>query len=164
VARPLRQVQRLDFDVGNTAAVVETMTRLAAAEDGWINMLPRGGDDDERSTSIGFLALLGGGSIGVTMITWVPGGHNRRGATQPTLGISHLLRHRVFADLESRGLGVPKTWFVEQDHPRRGLVLRLPFDIAHEEVLEWALGALNALMAAPTIRRWRAEVYLPNSS
>ena len=153
----------MDFNVDDTGAVVAYMAQLAVAEDGWINVLPRSIDDEERPTSIGFLALVGGGSIGLTMITWVPGGHNRRGQTQPSLGIAHLLRHRVFAELQSRGRAVPGTWFVEQDHPRRGLVLRLPFELAHEEALAWALGALDALTEPPPIIRWRADVYLPTS-
>ncbi|MGD0984824.1 MAG: hypothetical protein ABSA65_13570 [Acidimicrobiales bacterium] len=161
MARALRDIEQLEFSVDDRVQVVACMERLAGAEDGWINLIPRIADNDERPTSLGFFALLGGSAIGVTMCTWVPGSHNRRGFVKPSLGIAHVTRHRVFAELHSRAVPIPETWLVEQDHPRRGLVLRVPPDEPHEQVLVWAIRAISALSALGPIKKWRADIYLP---
>ena len=163
VARALRDVEQLEFNADDLAQVVACMARLADAQDGWINLIPRIADNDERPTSLGFFALLGGGAIGVTMCTWVPGNHNRRGFVNPSLGIAHVTRRRVFAELHSLAVPIPETWLVEQDHPRRGLVLRVPSDEPHEQVLVWALRAISALIAPGPIKKWRADIYLPSA-
>ena len=111
----------------------------------WINLIPGITNDDEMTTSLGFLTLVGGGGIGFTMCTWVPGSLNRRGLVQPRLGITHVTRRRAVAELYSLGVPVPESWLVEQDHPRRGLVLRMPSEESHEHVLAWALRAVGAL-------------------
>jgi hypothetical protein len=151
----------VEFTVEDPAQVVAHMARLADAEDGWINAVPKINDNDEKPTSLGFFTLLSGGGSSVTMCTWVPGSHGRHGLTRPSLGIAHGTGHRVFAELHSLAVPIPENWFVEQDHPRRGLVLRVPPDEAHAQVLLWALRAVIALMAPRPIRRWRADVHLP---
>ena len=161
--RERRQIERVAFNGDELKEVVAYMARLGSAEDGWINLTPRTSDDDDRPTSLRFFTLLSGGSTGDTMCTWIPGSHNRRGLVQPTLGIAHITGHRVFAELPLLDVPIPQTWIVEQDHPRRGLILRLPFDESSEQVLIWALRAAGALLALP-IRRWRADVYLPVTS
>jgi hypothetical protein len=160
VARTVRQTEHVDFSVSQTDEVVSRMDRLATAGDGWINVIPKVGDEDERPTTLGFFTLLSGGSSGTTMCTWVPGSLERRGHGQPTLGIAHLQGRRVVSVLRSSSVVVPEGWFVEQDHPRRGLVVRVPSDASHAESLAWALRALGALGVRP-VRGWRADVYLP---
>jgi hypothetical protein len=154
----------VEFGVDEVTQVVAFMERLARAEDGWINLIPGITNDDEVTTSLGFLTLVGGGSIGITMCTWVPKSHNRRGLVQPRLGINHTTGRRAAAELYSLGVPVPETWLVEQDHPRRGLVLRMPFEESQEHVLVWALRAVGALSAPNPARRWRADIYLPATS
>ncbi|HUZ19542.1 MAG TPA: hypothetical protein VMU75_03105 [Acidimicrobiales bacterium] len=140
------------------------MTRLAGAGDGWINLIPKIADDDEKPTSLGFFTMFGGGGSGVTMCTWVPGSPDQRGHNQPSLGITHVTGHRAAGELQALGVPIPKTWLVEQDHPRRGLVLRVPPDEPHEQVLAWALRAVGALSVPRPIRGWRAEIHLPATS
>lgn len=137
------------------------MARLTAAEDGWINLIPRPADSEEQPTSLGFFTLLGGGGSGVTMCTWIPETHDRRGPRLPSLGITHNAGRRAVPELGSLGVVLPATWLVEQDHPRRGLVVRLPAGEAEEQVLEWALLAVNALGSLRPISDWQAEVHLP---
>ncbi len=163
VARKLRQVEQVAFSVDELTQIVACMERLAGAEDGWVNLIPRIADNDERPTSLGFFTLFGGGTIGVTMCTWIPGSHNRRGYIKPSLGITHVTGRRVFAELHSLAVPIPETWFVEQDHPRRGLVLRVPSEEPHEQVLVWALRAVEAL-STRRLGRWRADIYLPVTS
>ena len=139
------------------------MNRLAGAEDGWINLVPRIADIDERPTSLRLFTLFSGNGTGVTMCTWVPGSHDRRGRTQPSLGITHVTGRRVVAELRALEVPVSETWIVEQDHPRRGLVLRVPLDEPNEAVLAWSMCAVAALASGP-IRRWQADIHLPATS
>ncbi len=154
----------MEFSADELTQIVACMARLAGAGDGWINLIPKITDDDERPTSLGFFTLFGGGGTGVTMCTWVPGSHDQRGRNQPSLGITHVTGHRVVAELQSLAVPIPETWLVEQDHPRRGLVLRVPSDEPHEQVLAWALRAVGALRTPRPIRGWRADIYLPATS
>ena len=134
---------------------------LAEAEDGWINLIPKITDDGGMPTSLGFLTLFSGGSSGVTMCTWIPGSHDRTGRNQPSLGITHVTGHRAVAQLLTLEISIPPTWLVEQDHPRRGLVLRLPPAEPAERVLAWALRAIGGLSPGVAFRGWRADIYLP---
>ena len=154
----------MKFNVDELSLVVVRMERLAGAGEGWINLIPRIADYDERPTSLGFFTLLSGGGTGVTMCTWIPGCHDRRGTTWTSLGIAHVTGHRVFAELHSLAVPIPETWLVEQDHPRRGLVFRVPADEPHQDVLVWALRAVGALISSTPIREWRADIYLPAAS
>jgi hypothetical protein len=153
-------MERVKFTVGDLTPVVACMATLASAEDGWINLIPRIDEQEEKPTSLGFFTLFSGGASGLTMCTWLPGGRNRRGPTLPSLGISHVTSRRAVARLSSFGMGIPPTWRVEQDHPRRGLVMRVPFDEPHEQLLAWAIRAVGFLTPG-SIRGWHAEVYLP---
>jgi hypothetical protein len=160
VGRKPRQIKRVDFGVDDLSQVVGWMALLAEAEDGWINLIPKVADDDERPTSLGFFTLLSGGGDSITMCTWIPGVHDHSRRNQSSLGISHLTRHRAATQLYSAAVPIPETWFVEQDHPRRGLVLRIPSEESHAQVLAWALRAVAALRPRPT-KGWRAEIHLP---
>lgn len=137
------------------------MARLSAAGDGWINLLPKIADDDDRPTALRFFTLFSGGGTGITMCSWIPGRDARGGRSESRVGITHVTGRRVKAELVELATPVPKDWFIEQDHPRRGLVLRVPDRAPLEEVLEWALRATQALSAPPAIQGWRADVYLP---
>ena len=159
-----RQVYEFPLDAGELADVLASMARLAAAGDGWINLVPQLAGEDENPTSLRFSTLFGGGNSGITMCTWIPGRHEQHGGKPSTLGIAHVTGRRAVAQLAASGVVVPKAWFVEQDHLRRGLVVRLPPDELNEEVLSWSLRALRALSAPRQVRGWRADVYLPTQS
>jgi hypothetical protein len=157
-----RQIERVHFNPTGLKGILERMSRLESAGDGWINLVPETSEEDEeRPTSLGFFTLFGGGATGVTMCTWVPGSLDQVGRRQPSLGITHVTGHRAVTELATRELPVPETWVVEQDHPYRGLVLRLPFEESNERVLNFALQAVRALGTPSPIRRWRADIYLP---
>ena len=158
-------VERLRFGADDPARVVAAMTRIASARDGWVNLLPiLAGDDPEadedRPTSLRFWTLLSGGGPGLTMGTWVPAAPGQRGRERPSLGLSHRAGRRALGELGARAVVVPEGWVVEQDHPRRGLVLRPSADVPHEAVLAFALRALASLAPAQ-IRAWRADVHPP---
>jgi len=95
------------------------------------------------------------------MCTWM---HRRdgRGRHWVELGIAHLSGRRAGPQLVEHALPVPTGWVVEQDHPRRGLVLALPATDAHAEVLRWGLRAIEVLAGVPRpFASWRAEIHYP---
>jgi hypothetical protein len=161
VARKLRQIERVEFTATEHSRLDVFMSRLADAEDGWINLIPKITDVEEKPTSLGFFTLIGGGGTGVTMCTWIPGSHDQGDHDRTSLGITHVTGRRAAAELVALGHPIPESWLVEQDHPRRGLVLTIPSGEPHEKVLSWALRAVGALSAPRQIARWRADVYLP---
>jgi hypothetical protein len=158
VARTVRASKRVEFNVEEPAELVGYMSLIADARDGWINLIPEVGDE-ERSTTLGFMALFGGGSTGVTMCTWKPERADQSGRRQVSLGISHATGRRFSVLLPP--LAIPRNWVVKQDHPQRGLVLFVPDSEPHERVLDWALHALRVLSPPAGIEKWRAEIYLP---
>jgi hypothetical protein len=159
MARPAIQVEAVRFSPDDPAPIVEWMARLAAAGDGWVNIVPNTKENGDRPTSLQFFTLFGGSGFGLTMGTWIPATQGRRGGRQPSLGITHVTPGRAVARLQSLGLGVPEHWTVKQDHPRRGLVLGVGLDAPHDEVLAWAVRAITALTSGP-IDGWRADVHL----
>jgi hypothetical protein len=161
MSRRSRQIERLDFSTDGLTGVVDHMMHLSSAGDGWINLLPKIDDDDDKPTALRFFTLLSGGGTGVTMCTWIPGRHDPHGRSLPSHGITHLAGRRVVAVLGALNVPIPGAWSVEQDHPRRGLVLRIPPEVADQDVLIWGLQAVTALARPSTIRGWRADVYLP---
>jgi hypothetical protein len=145
--------------------VTDRMAQLAVAGDGWINLVPRmSEEDDDKPTSLGFMTLFGGGGPGVTMCTWIPAARGQGTATRSSLGIAHVTGHRAVAELAGRSTAVPENWVVEQDHPFRGLVLRIPTEESDERIVTWALRAVRALGTPRPIRGWRADIYLPLSA
>jgi len=164
MTRKLRQIERVEFSVDGLTQIVACMARLADAGDGWINLIPKIGDDYEGPTSLRFLTLVGAGASGVTMCTWIPASHDRHGRSQASLGITHVTGRRALPELHSPAAPIPERWLVEQDHPRRGLILRVPADEPHEQVLMWALRAVGTLSTPRDIRRWRADIYNPDAS
>lgn len=158
--RKQRQVERLRFVTSALAPVVAHMDRLVGAGDGWINFVPVADDGDDRATALPFMTLLGGSGGGLTMITWIPLRRDRRGSSQ-SLGISHATGQRVVAALAAVDVPVPPAWTVEQDHPRRGLIVHPPADEGTGPVLDWALRAVKALDGTRPLTSWRADIHLP---
>jgi hypothetical protein len=157
MARRTRRVEEVEFRAVDPSRVVAYMAVLARAGDGWINLIPETAED-KGTTSLGFFTLFGGGSPGTTMCTWVPGRDVQHGGRPTSLGITHATGRRI-GTLPSTG--IPEHWFVEQDHPRRGLVLNVANEESHEDVLEWALRTTTALCPLGRVEKWRAEVHLP---
>ncbi|MGH9171803.1 MAG: hypothetical protein ACRD0Z_13185 [Acidimicrobiales bacterium] len=149
------------FTPDDLEPVVSAMKRLAAAQDGWINLLPTDEDLEVGTPRLGFFALFGGGSNGVMMCTWIPGGLEHHGDALPSLGITHNQGRHVFAEIQSGPAPIPDLWRVEQDHPRRGLIIRLPGDEPPEKVLAWAIRAVGVLRNSTAPVKWVADVYMP---
>lgn len=162
---PRGRIEQVRFGPDDPSRVVAAMTRIAAAAEGWVNLLPilAGEDaeaDGDRPTALRFMTLFSGGGPGLTMGTWVPAAPGQRGRERASLGLSHRAGRRAVAELAARSVAVPEGWVVEQDHPRRGLVLRPSPEASPDAVLSFALRALAALAPAG-VRSWRADIHLP---
>jgi hypothetical protein len=164
-----RAVEEVEFDPPGNEVVVERMDQLAAAHDGWINLLPGVPDDEVEQRQPGMLsALFGASQPPVSMCTWVPGPApagraqtRRRRRDAETVGIMHPRGRFASTQLVSLGAPVPAGWTVKQDHARRGIIVAPVPGAPHAAVLEWTLAAGAALAAVPLTGRWKARVYLP---
>jgi hypothetical protein len=154
-----RVVDRFEFLRADDTRLLAAMADLSDRSSGWINLLPGIPAEEEGSTrlpsSLG--ALFGTRQAPVTMCTWFPA--PRSGRAEMKLGIMHPRQSKVVASLRESGLGVPEGWRVEQDHPRRGLIVRPPADAHAAAVMQWAMEAALALALVPVTGSWMAEVH-----
>ncbi len=139
-------------------AVLAEMDRLSTSHGGWINVAPGVREEDEPPPQMGLGLLFAGTIHDVPVCTWVPGKVGRRGIERDSLGIQHNAGTKTVARLATLGVPVPPDWRREQDHPRRGLVLRVPTGVAHAEQLSWLLAAATALSTVPLTGEWEARV------
>jgi len=157
-----RAVDRFEFDPGDLTRLLEVVAWLSAHRDGWVNLLPGVETPAEPVESAGLFSIFGGGAPEpVSMCTWMPPGSSRHALDEVTVGVMHAQGHRVMPELQAAGLGLPPGWRLGGDHPRRGLVVRVPTTASDREVLTWALSVGTRLCAVPTTGTWRAEVYQP---
>jgi len=151
--------EEIEFLPGQLGPVLARMGALTAAASGWINVRPIIEAEHEPSPP-GPLSIFGGSIHKVPTGTWMPGKVERSGSIGATrIGLQHAGGPRVAAKLRELGLALPEGWRVVQDHPRRGLVAKLPAGTDDAEVLDWLLRAAGALCAVPHTGRWRAEVF-----
>jgi hypothetical protein len=158
VTRVVRLMKQVEFTSEDQDEILGYMNELSHARDGWINVLPEK-DAAESTGTLGFLTLFGGGNSGITMFTWKPEPEDPQAVRRDSLGITHATGRRVAASLT-----IPENWRVQQDHPQRGLVLSIPDEEPHTQVLDWALRTLAALSPFARAGSWRADIYLPSDS
>jgi len=158
-----REVERLEFDEDQTSALRARMDELAAAHDGWINLLPGVAEEDAPTPAAGFFAVFGPRVSGVAMGTWMPARPTRHSPGTVTVGILHPAGSAVVPGLADAGFSVPARWRVRQDHARRGLLLVLPADDPQDEVLSWVLPVVGTLTTLRQTGSWQAEVHLPRT-
>jgi hypothetical protein len=159
--RAPRAVDRFEFTPADLSRLLEVVGWLAAHRDGWLNLLPGVDTPTEPVETAGLFAIFGSSQPPVSMCTWMPPGRGRHALDEVTVGIMHGMGKKVLPDLVAAGLGVPPGWRVWGDHPRRGLVVRIPTTVADREVLGWTLAAGAQLCTVPTTGGWQAEVYQP---
>jgi hypothetical protein len=161
---PRRAVERFEFDPEDPdqiGAVVDRMVRLAAAADGWINLLPGIPEEAAPEAPSGLFPMFSPRYPGATMATWFPPHPGRGTRDVQTVGVTHSVGARVRPGLAEVGLDVPEGWRLVQDHPRRGLIVAAPAGADHAEVLGWALYVTATVSSLPMTGRWRADVYQP---
>ena len=148
------------FRAGRLDEVVAVMDSLTDAHAGWINFQPAVDVDDLPSAGGGFFGLFGGKGPDVPLGTWLPATAPKRGRPDPPrIGLQHGAGARAKPKLAELGHPVPDGWVVMQDYVKKGLVIAVPPDVAHADVLLWLLGAARLLSSIPLTGDWRAEVY-----
>jgi hypothetical protein len=140
------------------AEVLAEMDLLGAAHLGWINFFPQVSEDDEPDAAGGFGGFFSASGPEVPICTWVAGKAGRKGIERDSVGIEHATGTKAVARLATLGVPLPDGWRWVQDHPRRGLVVRVPLGVTHAEQLTWLLEAAAALSKVRLTGRWEARV------
>ena len=156
VTRRSQNVVEFSFD--HRDEVVGFMAGMAAAGDGWINLLPNVDPDDVPPESTFRVFSVRGPSV--PLCTWKPADLTARSAPCVSIGVQHGAGVKVVPKLAEIDVVVPREWRVLQDQPRRGLVIAVPTSEDHDRVLEWLLRAGHALCPLP-YEEWRATIYGP---
>ena len=148
------------FRPGRLDEVVAVMDELTDAHAGWVNFQPAVDVDDLPSSGGGFFGLFGGKGPDVPLGTWIPATAPKRGRPDPPkIGLQHGAGSRAKPKLIELGHPVPDGWVILQDYVKKGLVIAIPPDVPHGDVLLWLLGAARLLSSIPLTGDWRAEVY-----
>jgi hypothetical protein len=148
-----------EFRAGDTERVLARMEALDRDRSGWINFSPGFDEVHEPPPTNPVLGLFSGRGPMVPICTWTPGERKRNREEPTTIGVQHATGPKVVARLADAGVPVPPAWRVLMDHPRRGLVVALPPDATHAEILAWLLAAGGVLSIVPLTGDWRAAVY-----
>lgn len=151
--------EAIEFRPDHPGPVLSHMAALTEAASGWINVRPII-EAEHQPPPPGPLSIFGGSVHKVPTVTWMPGKRERSGSIGATrVGLQHAGGPRVVATLRDLGLPLPEGWRVVQDHPRRGLVAKLPSGADDGDVLDWLIRAAAALCTVPATGRWRAEIF-----
>lgn len=148
--------EELELDEDDLAAVTEVLAELTAAGSGWVNLRPEVEQGHEPPPRSWLALIFSARGEAVPFVTWTPpsepGGRS-------TLGIEHGSGPRALDRLGEHDLGLRPGWLKVADHPRRGLVVTAPGDVAPGDVLWWLLASSHALSTVPLSGAWRASVY-----
>jgi hypothetical protein len=150
----------VEFADGEFGEVVRLMSAMTEAHDGWINFEPAVDIEDVPPPKDGLFALLSNQGPDVPLATWTPPtAPGRRRPEPPTIGLLHPAGPGARAKLADRRHPVPEGWVVLQDFSKKGLVVAVPPEVPHADVVDWLLGAANALTRIPLTGTWRAAIY-----
>lgn len=153
------EVDFLEFVPGpGDRAVVEVMDELAVGS-GWLTLDPAFDDrfPPPQQTTLG--RLVSGRGPAVPRATWVPADTDRRRPEPVSVGILHGTGSRAVERLADKDVAVPDRWRVVADHSKRGLVLWVPIDVPHGDVLGWTCRAARSLTRVPLLEQWRVAIH-----
>jgi hypothetical protein len=112
----------------------------------FINLSP-GVEADEVPPRTALTHVLGNRGPTVPLATWTPG----------EIGIQHMAGPRVTRFLAERGCAVPESWYVVDEHPKRGLVVKT-YDTPAADSLAWLVEACRRLCPLEIPYPWQAVV------
>ena len=135
--------QTLTFDAGEVDVVADRLD-----ERGWVNLQPGVAEEDVPPPTSSLFGLFSARGPAVPLCTWHRG--------ERSAGVQHATGPKAASRID-----VPPGWRVVQDHPRRGLVVRVPADVEDVEVLRWLVDVGIRLCPVPTTGRWLAELHAP---
>jgi hypothetical protein len=172
------QVRLVDFVAGtgneSTGELLDQMSSIDRAGNGWVNIRPRPEDDPDPSMADlaptpppSPLNIFGRRRPVTIEGTWVPGRAGRKAPEPASVGLEHPAGRFAVRQLRDGGLAVPDHWKVVTDHARRGLVLSVvpsgdspaarSSDLA--EIVDWLVAAAAILAPSQVTGRWQAEVH-----
>ena len=151
-------VDFVEFDAGEEETLVEVMDELADGS-GWLTIDPAIDERFPPPTQTAFGRLLSGRGPAVPRANWVPADLDRRRPEPVSVGILHGTGSGAIDRLGAKDVVVPDRWRVVNDHSKRGVVLWVPIDVPHVEVLRWTCAAARALTRIPLTGRWRVAVH-----
>lgn len=152
-------VELLEFVPGEgDEGVVAVMEELSGGG-GWLTLDPAFDEDfpPPQQTTLG--RLVSGRGPAVPRANWVPADQDRRRPEPVSVGILHGTGAKAVERLVDKDLEVPDRWKVVADHSKRGLVLWVPIDVPHGDVLGWTCAAARALTRVPLTEQWRVAVH-----
>lgn len=155
----MTDVETFEFDGDDDdAAVVGVMHELSGGT-GWLTLDPAIDERFPPPVQTSFGRLLSGRGPAVPRANWVPADVARRRPEPVSVGILHGTGSRAEDRLAAKDVEVPARWRVLTDHSKRGLVLWVPIDVDHADVLRWTCAASRALTRIPLTGRWRVTVH-----
>jgi hypothetical protein len=151
--------EQLELEVGEYDQVAGRISALEAAGSGWVNLRPIIAEEHLPDPP-GFFAIFGNSAHRVPTGTWLAGKRLPDGtAKRSTVGLQHSTGPRLARRLTELGLPLPEGWVITQDHPRRGLVAKLPDGASSLDTVEWLVRAGTVVCAVPVTGRWSADVH-----
>lgn len=136
------------------------MGEIATEGRGWINLQPAVDPEDLDDRQGGAFRIFSAQGPEVPLCTWTPPERGRRAPPVASLGVQHGVGMRLVPLLAEAGIEVPPGWRVVQDQPRKGLVVSVPADEAHDHVLAWLVEVGEAICRVPH-DGWVAAVHRP---
>jgi len=119
----------------------------ALVPNGWVNLQPEVDTAVEApSHGAGVFAVFGARGPAVPFATWHAG--------ERAVGIQHSSGTKL-----ARRIDVPAGWRVVQDHPKRGLMVRVTDDVTDAAAIAWLIATAAPLCELPMLGRWVAEVH-----
>lgn len=113
----------------------------------FINISP-GVDASDVPPRSALAHLVGNRGPTVPFATWTPG----------EIGIQHMAGQKVSAFLAERGVPVPDDWYIADESPKRGLVLKT-YRSPPADTLRWLVAASRALCPLEIVYPWQAVVH-----
>jgi len=133
----------MSFDASEVEDVAERLD-----ERGWVNLQPGVSEENLPPPTSSLFGLFSARGPVVPLCTWHPG--------ERSAGVQHATGPKV-----ARRIDVPAAWRIVQDHPRRGIVVRVPVDVTDVEVLRWLVAVGGQLCPVPTTGQLLAELHAP---
>lgn len=133
----------LDLPDGDVGALLPHLEHAA-----YINIRP-GVDADDVAPQRPLTNLFASRGPRIPLATWTP----------TESGLQHGAGPRIKDWFADEGHAIPDDWYVVEDHPRRGLVIRT-YASSPEVVLRWLVRAVELTCPFDITEPWRAEVTL----
>ena len=151
-----RTFEFTDQDYGEVTALLRGNHQVNQ-QNYWVNIEPAVEEDQVHSSSVFWKMFSSRGPI-IPKFTWVPSYEKKQQIMPTQIGITHPVGTKAVHRLKEFEIEIPSEWTVEQDHPKRGIVLSLPSAYSDEEVINLAVGSLRVLSPFDFYGKFSASV------